>query len=88
MEQENKTKSVGKKNWLIIGLLVGLIPSFMFSLGLGLAYGLYLGFGGIPGGVLGAYIGNRGTLSAVGVAIIGALLGSFFWILLFTTAQG
>jgi len=73
-------------NWLRIGVLVGLLPSLFFfltlllgiySLGDAIFYGLYFGFGGIPGGVLGAFLGKRGIGLAVGGAVTGTTLGYF-----------
>jgi hypothetical protein len=68
-------------NWLLIGFSAGLIPGLLL-------YALIYGFTevdlgaviliclGIPGGVIGAYLGRRGVKTTWIAAILGAILGA------------
>jgi len=81
VEYSKEDKPIAPKtNWLYIGLLTGLFPCLIF-LGLGLEYVFIFGPGGVLGGLLGAYIGNKGGRATTVIGgFIGALIASFIWI--------
>jgi len=77
-DKTNETNS-NSVNWLLIGFLAGLIPGLLL-LGLGnpgWVLGL-LGVPGIPGGIIGAAIGNAlGKKKEIIVVVITAIMGAF-----------
>jgi len=88
MEQKQLT------NWLPIGILVGFVTLgivilFFLLQDPDIEVGVWFGSAGIPGGIIGAYIGRRSKKSAWIGAILGAALGvgcffSFFMAMVFS----